>query len=53
MKHSQTTFKVNVCCFKVRELGEWVTEKTSDDFFKGKRVVVFGLLGAFTPTCSI
>ena len=46
MKH-----KVPNVSFKVRELGEWVT-KTSDDFFKGKRVVVFGLPGAFTPTCS-
>lgn len=25
---------------------------TSDDFFKGKRVIVFSLPGAFTPTCS-
>ena len=38
MKHKVPNVK-----FKVRELGEWVT-KTSDDFFKGKRVVVFGLL---------
>lgn len=25
---------------------------TTDDLFKGKRVVVFALPGAFTPTCS-
>jgi len=43
--------------FKVRsrnvETGEfdW-THPTTDDFFKNKRVVVFSLPGAFTPTCS-
>jgi len=31
--------------------GEWV-EKTTDDYFAGKRVVLFSLPGAFTPTCS-
>ena len=31
--------------------GEWVN-KTTDDYFKGKRVVLFSLPGAFTPTCS-
>ena len=36
----QSLLNVN---FRVRELGEWVT-KTSDDYFKGKRVVVFRLI---------
>ena len=27
-------------------------DKTTDDLFAGKRVVVFSLPGAFTPTCS-
>ncbi len=27
-------------------------DKSTDDFFKGKRVVLFSLPGAFTPTCS-
>lgn len=30
---------------------DWVTEDTQD-IFEGKRVVVFALPGAFTPTCS-
>ena len=37
--------------FKVRELGEWV-EKDTVDIFSGERSVIFGLPGAFTPTCS-
>lgn len=31
--------------------GEWV-RKTTDDLFGGKRVLVFSLPGAYTPTCS-
>jgi len=37
--------------FKVRELGEWV-DKTTNDLFANKRVIIFSLPGAFTPTCS-
>ena len=31
--------------------GKWI-DKSSDDYFKGKRVILFSLPGAFTPTCS-
>jgi peroxiredoxin len=31
---------------------EGVKDLTTDELFKGKKVVVFGLPGAFTPTCS-
>lgn len=37
--------------FPVRVNGEW-ENLTTDDLFKNKRVIIFGLPGAFTPTCS-
>jgi len=37
--------------FVFRESGEFVT-RTASDLFDGKRVVIFSLPGAFTPTCS-
>lgn len=37
--------------FRTREGGDWRNVSTAD-IFAGKTVVVFGLPGAFTPTCS-
>ena len=37
--------------FFFREDGEFVTRNTTE-LFEGKRVVIFSLPGAFTPTCS-
>lgn len=37
--------------FHTREGHQWV-DKTTDDYFKGKKVVLFALPGAYTPTCS-
>jgi peroxiredoxin len=37
--------------FVFRENGEFVN-RTSTELFDGKRVVIFSLPGAFTPTCS-
>jgi peroxiredoxin len=37
--------------FVFRENGEFVT-RTTNELFDGKRVVIFSLPGAFTPTCS-
>lgn len=51
MFKDQTGKKLPQVNFKVREDYQFV-DKTTDDFFKGKKVVVFALPGAFTPTCS-
>ena len=37
--------------FRTRENGQW-KDVTTAEIFKGKKVVVFALPGAFTPTCS-
>jgi peroxiredoxin len=44
-------FRIPIVDFIFREEGEFVT-KSSLDLFAGKRVVLFSLPGAFTPTCS-
>ena len=56
-------YKINKVIFKLREGdkagshnecpigGKWI-DRTTDDFFRNKRVVLFSLPGAFTPTCS-
>lgn len=43
--------KVPNVTFKTRKEGGW-KDVTTDDLFKGKKVAVFSLPGAFTPTCS-
>jgi peroxiredoxin len=44
----EVTFKVRV---RDGDEFDWAYP-TTDDYFAGKRVVVFSLPGAFTPTCS-
>ncbi len=46
-----TGTKIPSVTFNTRVGSEWVL-KTTDDFFKGKKVALFSLPGAFTPTCS-
>ena len=57
-------FKIPQVTFRIREGdtsdneiacaigGKW-TNKSTDDFFKNKKVILFSLPGAFTPTCSV
>jgi glutaredoxin-like protein len=48
---NQTGKKVPDATFKIRDDYQWIT-KSTQDIFANRRVVVFALPGAFTPTCS-
>jgi glutaredoxin-like protein len=43
--------KIPNITFKARKDGDWNPVST-DQLFRGRKVVVFGLPGAYTPTCS-
>ena len=51
IKVGTSTPQVPYVNFRVRELGEWIDTSTNT-YFKDKRVILFALPGAFTPTCS-
>jgi len=51
VKMRKEQYQVPQVVFAFRENGEFVN-RTTDDLFTDKRVVIFSLPGAFTPTCS-
>lgn len=51
MFESKVGQKVPSVVFPMRENDQWVNRST-EEIFSGKTVVVFSLPGAFTPTCS-
>ena len=51
MLQSKEGQRVPEVTFRTRQDGQWKDVKSAD-IFKGRTVVVFGLPGAYTPTCS-
>ncbi|WP_027709994.1 glutathione peroxidase [Zooshikella ganghwensis] len=51
MLNNQEGLTIPNISIQVRANNEWQT-LTTNDLFRNKRVIVFGLPGAFTPTCS-
>jgi glutathione-dependent peroxiredoxin len=51
MTHPMEGKKVPDVTLRLREDGQW-KDITSNELFAGKKVVLFALPGAFTPTCS-
>jgi glutaredoxin-like protein len=51
MFNSKEGKKVPNVTFKTRKNGEWLNV-TTNELFKNKKIILFSLPGAFTPTCS-
>lgn len=51
MNQSREGQRVPDVTFKTRANDAWV-DRRSDEIFRGRSVIVFGLPGAYTPTCS-
>ena len=51
MLQSKENEKVPNVSFRLRDGDSWV-ERSTEDIFKNKKVVIFSLPGAYTPTCS-